>query len=31
MCEIQRFYIVPQNELIGALDYDKTFRLCFFG
>ena len=37
MCEIQRFYIFPKNdwekalELIGALDHDQTFRLCFFG
>ena len=36
MCEIQRFYIFPKKglekalELIGALDHDKTFRLCVF-
>ena len=36
MCEIQTFYIFPQNdlkralELIGAPDHDKTFCLNVF-
>ena len=36
MCEIQRFFIFPQNdwkkalELILALNHDKSFCLCFF-